>query len=563
MSAFNRRSGSRAAAQRVSLVFTALPLFVAALPGPALAQPGRNALTALPADAWDAGAAAHLLRRAGFSGSPADVQRLANMGLDAAVGSLVDYRDIAFECSPPPIAELAAENPLSRREARALSESERQELQQKQRQAERRSFEEVRVWWIERMQRSPRPLEEKMTLFWHGHFTSGMREVRRAVFMLEQNELLRKYALGNFRDLLIGISKDRAMLTYLDGIRNVKAAPNENYARELLELFTLGIGNYGEADVKAAARAFTGWGYDDEGFVFRSRLHDFGDKTFLGRTGKFDGTDIVDLILSRPECARFLSRKLLEFFVRPEPDAALVEQLARELIRNKYELRPTMRTLFRSQAFYHAESRGCLVKSPTQLLIGLARELEIPLTNLVAAERALVNMGQELMQPPNVKGWRGGTAWINTATLYNRYNVIGSAIAGGAVDPRTRAVQRSLAGDSSPDSNANASAAEDVATDEERMMAGALAAKSRLRGGPQPPLDPERLLESRASASADEVVDFLVAHLLAAPLGPGKRDQLVHYLREGGPLDLSKPASEQRVRTMVHLLCSTPEYQLH
>src|SRR5262249_39919791 len=152
------------------------------------------------------------------------------------------------------------------------------------------------------------------------HFTSGMREVKNAVFMLDQNQFLRQHGLGKFRDMLVGISKDRAMLSYLDNKSNVKRTPNENYARELMELFTLGVGNYSEDDIKAAARAFTGWSFDRDGFVFRSAAHDEGQKHFLSKKGNFDGYDIIDTIVEQPACSRFLSRKILEFFCRPKPD---------------------------------------------------------------------------------------------------------------------------------------------------------------------------------------------------------------------------------------------------
>ncbi|MFO0837826.1 MAG: DUF1800 domain-containing protein [Phycisphaerae bacterium] len=530
---------------------TAALVFAALVSSPVLAQPGRNALAPLPADQWDTQAAAHLLRRAGFGGTPAQIAELAKLGLNGAVDSLIEFQQTEYDCPPPPIESMTRENPADPKMVRALSEAERQEFQQKQRQAERRTFEETRLWWIERMATSPRPLEERMTLFWHGHFTSGFREVKRAVFMKEQNDLLRKYALGNFRDLVLGVSKDRAMLAYLDGVRNVKGAPNENYARELMELFTLGVGNYTETDVKAAARAFTGWGFDEDGFAFRARLHDSGVKNFLGRSGNFDGADIVDIILEQPACARYLARRLLLAFVRPDPDQTLVEALAREIQKNKYELRPTLRTLFRSQAFYHPDSRGCLVKSPTQLLVGLSRELDIPINNLVAAERALVNMGQELMQPPNVKGWPGGSAWINTATLYARYNVLGGMINGAGGELQTRAVRAAL-GSAPSDDNKN---------DEEKMMAGGNSPKSRLNGGAQTPFDPIRWLGG--TLTAEDTVDAFTAYLLASRLAPGKRDQLVHYLADGGALKSDDKATQQRLRTMVHLLCSTPEYQLY
>ncbi|MCH7871016.1 MAG: DUF1800 family protein, partial [Planctomycetes bacterium] len=255
---------------------------------------------------WNYENAAHLLRRAGFGGTPEQVQALVNMGHKAAVNSLVDYDRIEWAIAPPPTDPLLLEPPPSREQLRELSEDQRREMQNQRRRAQRRTFEELRLWWIDRMVHSPRAFEEKMTLFWHGHFTSGMREVRNPFFMREQNELLRDHALGNFRDLLVGICRDRAMLVYLDNARNVKRKPNENFARELMELFSLGVGNYTESDIKSAARAFTGWAYDSDGFEFRAKQHDYGRKRFLGKVGRWNGLDIIDMIMAQPACSQFL-----------------------------------------------------------------------------------------------------------------------------------------------------------------------------------------------------------------------------------------------------------------
>src|SRR5207244_4228717 len=180
------------------------------------------------------------------------------------------------------------------------------------------------------------------------HFTSGIREVKNAVFIKEQNEFLRRHAVDKFRELLVGISKDRAMLVYLDNAKNNERQPNENYARELMELFTLGVGNYTENDVKAAARALTGWTFDRDGFVFRRRDHDYKPKVFLGRTGKFDGEDIIDIILDQPACSRHIARKILLFFVKSEPEKHLIDAFAAEIRKHKFDIRESMRTLFKS-----------------------------------------------------------------------------------------------------------------------------------------------------------------------------------------------------------------------
>ncbi|GMU82330.1 MAG: hypothetical protein AMXMBFR47_22010 [Planctomycetota bacterium] len=519
-------------------------------------EPGANSLKPLAKGLWDRDAAAHLLARAGFGGTPEEIERLSAMGVDEAVSYLVDFKDLPYACPEPAIADELMQPP-NRQLLRSMTEEERRKAEESRRRLERTALEETRAWWIERMLTSPRPFEEKMTLFWHGRFTSGVREVRNPVFMKEQNDLFRKNGLGNFKDLVLAVSRDRAMLVYLDGNRNNKSKPNENYARELMELFTLGVGNYSEADIKEAARAFTGWQFDEDGFVFRGRNHDYGPKKFLGKTGKFNGEDIVEIILDQPACSRFLATKILEFFVRPDPPKPLVDALAAELRKNKFELRPTMATLFRSQAFYHPDSRGALVKSPVELIVGTARRLGVPINNLVVAERAMAQMGQELLQPPNVKGWDGHEKWINAATLFQRYNAVGAIINGGAAGPNARARIAAAVGASSED--------DDKYKDDEMMKMGDTPAeKSRLAGRAQPAFDPMPVVRANSLKSAEDLVDYFSRFLLPRPLHTAKREQLIAYLLDGKPsFDPAAKGAETRIRTMVHLLCSTPEYQMN
>jgi uncharacterized protein (DUF1800 family) len=509
----------------------------------AAAEVRSDSLKPLAGADWDRGAAAHLLRRAGFCGTPTQVDELAAMTVERAVESLLNC-DEPYAPAPP-LFDDELMRAVDRRAQRELSEDERRQIQQKRQRLERAAFEETRLWWIERLIESPRPFEEKMTLFWHGHFTSGFREVRNPIFMREQNEFLRRHALANFADLVQGISRDRAMLVYLDGARNNKKQPNENYARELMELFTLGVGHYSEADIKEAARAFTGWGYDRYGFRFNPRNHDYGSKRFLGRDGKLDGDDVVDAILAKPECSMFLARNLLEFFVRPDPERKLVAALAGQIRRHKYEMAPVMKALLMSQAFYHADARGCLVKSPAELVASTARMFGTKVYDLRAAERAMAAMGQELMQPPNVKGWDGGTAWINTATLFNRYNAVARLISGGGERGRRRA-------DDSVDSDA-----------EYNMMMMSPAAKSRTEREMQPAYDGLAVVRAQGLSDAAEIVDYFCENLLAVPLAGGKRDQLAAYLDDGKRFDVDDRGAKQRLRMMLTLLCSTPEFQMY
>lgn len=532
----------------------------------ASADDDSTSLQPLAAEDWDTGAAAHLLRRAGFGGTPDEVRELHALGLGGAVDRLLDYRAIDWDTAPPPIDPILLDE-LDRTELRGLTEEERRELREKRQRAELRTFEEIRLWWLDRMIRSKRPFEEKMTLFWHGHFTSGMREVRDARYMLDQNHLLRKQAVGNFRDLLIGISKDRAMLIYLDNRNNNKRRPNENYARELMELFTLGVGNYSETDVKEAARAFTGWSFNRDGFVFNRRQHDDGKKTFLGKTGNLDGTDVIDIILEQPACARFLARNLLEYFCRPDPDKRLVEGLAGVIRRNKYELKPVMKTLFRSRAFYAADARGSLIRSPIELLVGTARTLGTGVGDLRAAERAVAGMGQEIMQPPNVKGWDGGEKWINTATLFSRYNVVGGLVNGGG---RTRPPRRLMRDAASADERKSAAdesepdASGDDDNDEQMMMREMRTEASRLNPKRQEPFDALGVVRAAQLESAEAIVAHFESVFLPVPLPGAKREQLISFLLDGKPqFDVNARDAATRLRLMLHLMMSTPEYQMN
>lgn len=499
----------------------------------------RGPLNPLPGRLWDRAAAEHLLRRAGFGGSPEEIDRLAALGLDAAVDHLVDYHLIPYDAPPPELESLVAA-PVDRAALRRMSAEERQQYVRGRRRAERQAHRVVREWWLERMLHSPRPLQEKLTLFWHGHFTSGAREVRRAEFMLQQNVFLRTHAVDDFRELLLGISRDPAMLIYLDNARNTKQQPNENYARELLELFTLGEGHYAESDIKAAARAFTGWTLDGDHFRFRPRLHDDGVKSFLGRIGPLDGEDVIDVILTQKQCARFLATKLLEFFCTPAPDRRFVERLAAEIRQEDYKLRPALKTLFKSQGFYDADVRGSLIKSPVELLIGTARQLQVPIEDLPLAERALAALGQELMQPPNVKGWDGGEKWINTAALLGRYNVVSVLLDGAAPRP-----QRKL----------------EELNDEEVAEAGMHGPPARSRESAA--YDPRPELRATGLREPEEIVTFYLEHLLATPLDDVRQALLVQYLQEGGPLEVTSDEGARRVRTLVQLICSTPEYQMN
>ncbi len=289
---------------------------------------------------------------------------------------------------------------------------------------------ELRAWWIEEMRVTPSPLTERMTLFWHNHFVSSAQKVRYARLMYAQNATLRANALGNFGTLLHAASKDPAMLVYLDGAQSRKQQPNENFAREGMELFTLGEGHYTEQDIKEAARAFTGWSVDRDTGAYRYRpaLHDNGVKAVFGRSGNLDGDAVLDLILERPETARFIVAKLWREFISPEPDPREVERIAQVLREHDYDLQPALRALFLSPAFWAEDNRGTLVKSPVELVVGTLRQLEVEPSASLPFAVAVAGMGQTLFAPPNVKGWPGGEVWINSTTLLARKQFLDRAL---------------------------------------------------------------------------------------------------------------------------------------
>ena len=383
---------------------------------------------------WSVRHAAHLARRAGFGGSPADVARLAAMTPGNAVASFVNFSGTAAYPAPdlqvPPLRgrrALMMQQPQAAAGASSDATAEQiKEFNKAANRVRRDNLLALQQWWLDRMIATSAPLQEKMTLFWHSRYTSSIEKGTTLQELHAQNELFRTYALGNARDLTLRVSQDPAMLRYLDNNVNVKAHPNENYARELMELFTLGIGNYSEDDVRESARAFTGWSFRREAggtaeFVNYRGQHDTGSKTFLGQTGTFDGTDIVRIIYQQPAAARFLAAKLLAFFVYDDPEPELVDAVAAEIRKHDFTLQPVMATLLASNVFFSDRAYRALVKSPVDFVVGTHQLFGIAHVNVkeLAVLRA---MGQVLFYPPNVKGWDGGAAWINSQTVLTREN---------------------------------------------------------------------------------------------------------------------------------------------
>jgi uncharacterized protein (DUF1800 family) len=381
-----------------------------------------NALSPLHAKDWDAAAARHLLNRAGFGVPEGRVRTLARMSPDEAVRSLVDFERVASAVEEPPFIVGRLELLGHWKAVGKLEGTERQEATRAHNRREREAVQRLKVWWLERMATTPRPLEEKLALFWHGHFATSASKVQSSYMNFALNTTFRENGAGNLKRLTRLVGQSPAMLRYLDNDRNTKFKPNENWARELMELFTLGIGNYSEEDIKNSARAFTGWTNWELRFIYDERRHDYGPKTFLGKRGDFDGWDIVDMIYAQPRAAEFICAKLWSFFAHDNPDQEIVEGLARTLRESNYELKPLLIQLFTARGFYGPKAQGTQIKSPTQFVIQLAHDLGLDPVPYADMAKTSAHLGQDLLMPPNVKGWDGGRAWINANTLLDRYN---------------------------------------------------------------------------------------------------------------------------------------------
>lgn len=346
---------------------------------------------------WNRRRASHLLRRIGFLPSEREIR----LSLEEGPGETIEK---ALHARPPKALSTELEAT-----ARRLASGD--------------NVENLRGWWVQKLVRSSTPLRDRMTLFWQNHFATSQRKVKNPRFMLDQHLFLEENALGNFRDLLVGISKDPAMLVWLDGENNRKGSPNENFARELFELFALGEGNYSESDIREAARAFTGWRKREGTFRFYPARHDGGPKTIFGKTGKFDSDDVIDLCMSHEATGRFLSRKLFLELAGFAPDSSVIDSLSGVFRRSRGGIRELVETVVSSRLFFSERALRCRVLPPVEYLVGTVRALEGRMNGFVAS-RALVGMGQALFAPPSVAGWKGRRSWLNTAALLSRYQAM-------------------------------------------------------------------------------------------------------------------------------------------
>ncbi len=353
---------------------------------------------------WNRALAAHLYRRAGFGASIEMLDEAINRHPAEIVSQLIaqnvevnDFRETA---------DSLAQTILASGDAKKLSAA-----------------------WVYRLLLTPTQLLEKATLFWHGHFATSAEKVNDAHMMWDQNRLLRQHALGSFPELVQWIAQDPAMLIYLDSAINRKAHPNENFARELMELFCLGEGNYSERDVQELARCFTGWEVKNKKFRKNRYQHDTGAKSILGTSGDFDGEDGIRVVLEQPHLELFLARKWYRFFIsdEPEPSDELLRPLANAFREHDLQVAPALKMLLSSNLFFSEHAIGRKIKSPVELVVGTLRGLS-GTTNTQLVASGLLQIGQGLFYPPNVKGWDGGRAWIDSSTLLGRANLIGKIL---------------------------------------------------------------------------------------------------------------------------------------
>jgi uncharacterized protein (DUF1800 family) len=491
-------------------------------------------LKPLSKDCWNYETAAHLLNRAGFGGTPEEIARLTGLGHDAALSSLLDYEKI-----PDPTPDPAWAVPdLGRAERikaiQGMAPEAKRQAQQAEQRAQNQHIIELRGWWLDRMARGPRPFQEKMVLFWHGHFATSFDKVRDAYFMWRQNELFRRLATDYWLRLLTEAGKDPAMLIWLDQAQSRKEHPNENYAREVMELFSLGEGHYTETDVTEGARALTGWSLDrqTEQFIYRPFFHDNGDKTFLGLTGNLDGDDMMAQIVRQPQSAVFITGKLWNFFAGQPPSDDLNNALAEAFIDNARCFKPFLRVMFSSKEFYSDAIVRNQVKSPVQWLVGTTRMLQCDLPPAFICGAITRSLGQDLFAPPNVKGWDGGITWITTNTLLERYNDAATLVQG--------TTQQLSASDFALRPNGAGGLAQEKAA--QRVHIGGV--------------DLEKILAPDERADKDRLVAALQHRLLQSTLS-NKQDEALR-----GFLDSRATLNDADIRNVIRLVMATPEYQV-
>jgi uncharacterized protein (DUF1800 family) len=441
---------------------------------------------------------AHLLRRAGFGASQAEMDEYTALGYEGAVDRLINYERVDDSTAEAAVERMRRDNPAAANPEQPARGNPPLEA----------------AIWLARMLLTRRPLQEKMTLYWHGFLVSSVAEVNSGILMARQNALFRSRALTtSYKDLVKAVARDGAMIVYLDNNTNRKGKPNENWARELMELFTLGIGNYTENDVKEAARAFTGWTLNREtgDFVFNARQHDDDPKTVLGVTGNLNGDDVIEILFTQPAHGRFFARRLLRHFLTDTPSEALVNRFAQFYVTSGFNVKETMRQLFLSQEFRAPEARFALVKSPVEFTIGAMRTLNANLTDLRTWRTlmtAMAAMGQQVYLPPDVGGWPGGRSWFNSSTYYNRAN---TALALVSIENNTT-------------------------------------------------VDPTEIANARGLNTPQAAVDYFLELLAQSDVAPAYRTELLKFT---GPTFRDNRDRDGKLRGLVRLIMSSPAYQMN
>jgi uncharacterized protein (DUF1800 family) len=495
---------------------------------------------------WTIHEAAHLLNRAGFGGSPEEFRVFHAMGRVKAVDHLLQAKDAPGDFPKPGWAgreeflKDTREQMAKRREimrgGAGKSDEENEKLRREafrmfQQENRQRSI-EAQGWWFRRIVQTKAPLQEKMTIFWHDHFATSIQKVKEPYLMLEQNELFREYSLGSYHELTRKIVVNPAMMIYLDLQRSQKSMPNENFAREVMELFTLGEGNYTEDDIREAARAFTGYSVDRlKGRAsHRAREWDDSEKTIFGKRGKFDGEGVVDVIFEQPAVAGFMVRKLWDYFVYENPSQAAMDALAPVLRKSGYQITPVLRAIFLSEEFYSETAIRAQIKSPIQFIVQMIKQMQVERIPDGFPILAQQQLGQTLFMPPNVAGWDWGQAWINTNTLLARYNLAGFLTKGSVHSPGMQAGEDS------------------------GMMMGGKKVLAKRWDGP----DYETIVPRELRKSSEKLVDDLLFRFFQGPVPVNARDNFIDYAES----KRGAVFTNQEVGELCHLMLSTPYYQL-
>ena len=433
---------------------------------------------------------AHLLRRAGFGATQAELDQYSALGFAGAVEQLLNPEQVDDSATDQLLAPFTS----------AIGDP--------------KKIEPAKFWWFNRMLYTQRPLQEKVTLFWHNHFATANSKVANSVLMLQQIQLFRDNGLGNFETLLQKVTRDPAMLIWLDNRLNRKGAPNENYAREVQELFTVGIGNYTEQDIHEAARAFTGHMLDKSlHYTFNANQHDAGLKTFQGQTGNFNADDILAILVRNPATARFITTKLFSWFVYDNPDSSTIDRLANTFTSTNFDIRSVLRDIYTGPEFLSPQAFHGQIKQPVEYVAGSVKSLNVQNIGPDVTQ-VLRRMGQDLLNPPDVSGWKLGAAWINSTTLFERFNW-GDRL--------------SIARDS------NKPYFTDVPTQ----------------------------IQTQGISSADSLVDYYLSLFVDGDATPEARQALIDYLNAPAPLSLTDGgALDLKARGLVHLAMATPTYQL-